>query len=214
MEKHIEEVAKKIEVLTHSSIRICDRKIIYIDPFQVDKPYHDADLVFFTHEHFDHFSIEDISKVRKENTKFIMPVSMKSQGSSLGNSIFMEPGEEAIIEGYKVEAVPAYNAFKLFHPKQRGWVGYNIEVEGVKIYVVGDSDVTAEAKAVKTDIILVPCGGKYTMNADEASFLVNHIHPSIAIPTHYGQVAGNENSGQEFANKVDPSIKTMVIKRY
>ena len=64
---------ENIEVLTHSSIRISKNRIIYIDPFNIEKNYNDADLIFITHDHYDHYSEEDIDKVKKDDTVFIVP---------------------------------------------------------------------------------------------------------------------------------------------
>ena len=50
----------KISINAHSSIRVESDKIIYFDPFQIKEENHDADIIFITHDHFDHFSIEDI----------------------------------------------------------------------------------------------------------------------------------------------------------
>ena len=63
-----------IEVLCHSSIKINKNKIIYIDPFKIDKNYNDADIIFITHDHYDHFSPEDIIKVSKQSTILILPL--------------------------------------------------------------------------------------------------------------------------------------------
>ena len=41
-------------------------KKIYIDPFKISENYGDADYIFITHDHYDHFSPEDIEKVKKE----------------------------------------------------------------------------------------------------------------------------------------------------
>ena len=62
-----------IEVLYHSSIRINKEKIIYIDPFKIDRNFNDADIIFITHDHYDHYSEEDIDKVINENTTIIIP---------------------------------------------------------------------------------------------------------------------------------------------
>ena len=64
---------ENIEVLCHSSIKISKGKVIYIDPFKIDKNYNDADIIFITHDHYDHYSEEDIDKVKKEDTIFIVP---------------------------------------------------------------------------------------------------------------------------------------------
>lgn len=64
---------KNIEVLCHSSIRIDKEKIIYVDPFKIDNNYNDADMIFITHDHYDHYSEDDIDKVKKEGTIIIAP---------------------------------------------------------------------------------------------------------------------------------------------
>jgi len=60
-----------IEVLCHSSIRIDKHLIMYIDPYKIKDETHDADIIFCTHDHTDHFSEEDILKVKNENTIFV-----------------------------------------------------------------------------------------------------------------------------------------------
>ena len=62
-----------IEVLKHNSIRIEREKIIYIDPFRIDKNYNDADIIFVTHDHYDHYSEENIDKIKKEDTVIVAP---------------------------------------------------------------------------------------------------------------------------------------------
>ena len=54
---------ENIQVLTHSSIKISKNKIIYVDPFNIEKNYNDADIIFITHSHYDHYSEKDIEKV-------------------------------------------------------------------------------------------------------------------------------------------------------
>ena len=67
---------ENVEVLCHSSIKINGSKKIYVDPFKIDKDFNDADYVFCTHSHYDHFSPNDIARVLNDNTKLIMPRSM------------------------------------------------------------------------------------------------------------------------------------------
>ena len=52
----------EISINCHSSIKIVSDKIIYFDPFKIENDVHDADIIFITHDHYDHFSIEDIKK--------------------------------------------------------------------------------------------------------------------------------------------------------
>lgn len=105
-----------------------------------------------------------------------------------------------------IETVPAYNPLKPFHPKGSGWVGYIVERGGIRIYMAGDTDVTKENKEVSCDVALVPIGGTYTMDAKKAAELVNIIRPKVAIPTHYGSVAGSKSDEEVFLAHVDSSI--------
>ena len=112
---------ENVEVLYHSSIKIKDNKIIYIDPFKIDKDYNDADIVFITHDHFDHYSEEDIDKVINENTTIIIPEELLTKilrkGINKNAVITVESNKEYMVQGIKFETIPAYNTNKTFHPK-------------------------------------------------------------------------------------------------
>ncbi|MDO4940422.1 MAG: MBL fold metallo-hydrolase [Erysipelotrichaceae bacterium] len=200
----------KIEVNAQSSIKIASDKIIYFDPFKIEKEAHDADIIFVTHDHFDHFSIEDIKKIEKENTVYVIPDSMYNL---LGgeNVVTLFPYEKTEIEGYEVETIPSYNLGKEFHTKDKGYLAYIVTIEGKRIYVCGDCDQNDDNKNVKCDICFVPIGGKYTMDYKEAANYINVIKPSVVIPTHYGDVVGNKTDGQSFAELISEDIK---VERY
>lgn len=211
----VRQVANLVTINTHSSIRVGGEKIIYIDPFQIMEEKHDADVIFFTHSHYDHFSPEDYRKIAKEDTVFVCPESMEKDalddGIKKDSLITVKPGDKTEAEGIPVEAVASYNPAKQFHPKKNAWVGYVITLEDTRIYICGDMDVTEEGKAVSCDILLVPVGGKYTMNAEEGAELANAVRPKIAIPTHYGNIIGSKEEGDVFQSFVDDSIE--VIKK-
>ena len=184
---------ENIQVLYHSSIKINKDKVIYIDPFKIDIEYHDSDIIFITHSHYDHYSEEDIKKIIKQNTKIVVTEDLKEKASkfiNIKNVISVQPNEKHCVEGINFETIPAYNTNKKFHPKQNNWVGYVIEINGLKYYIAGDTDITEENKQVKCDVAFVPVGGTYTMTAKEAAELVNTIKPKIAVPIHYGSVVG------------------------
>lgn len=110
----------------------------------------------------------------------------------------------------KLETVPAYNNVKQFHPKSAGWVGFILNVNNKRIYIAGDTDATKDAKAVSCDIALVPIGGTYTMDAKQASELINSISPKVAIPVHYGSFVGKKEDADVFANNVKPGIEVEI----
>ena len=216
-------IEERIEVLTQSSIRIQDSCTIYADPFQMEEAPHDGKLIFITHDHFDHFSPEDIEKAAGEGVKLVVPEKMKEQAEKLQipekEIITVVPGEEKSVAGIFFETVPAYNNLKPFHPKKKGWVGYILQLGEERVYIAGDTDLTKENQKVVCDIAMVPIGGTFTMDAKKAAELVNIIRPRIAIPTHYGSVAGSKGGGKVdeeiFLTHVDKDIKVEIkMQRY
>ena len=202
---------ENILVLTHSSIKIKNSKTIYFDPFKIDKNYNDADYIFITHSHYDHYSEEDIKKVRKKETKIIITLDLKEKVKELGfensNIIIVAPNEKYIIDTLNIETIPAYNNEKQFHPKSNNWVGYIIEINGEKYYIAGDTDITEENKKIKCDVALLPIGGTFTMNYEEAAELANIIKPKIVIPIHYGSIVGNKCDAEKFTKLINKEIK-------
>ena len=208
---------ENIEVLYHSSIRIIKNKVIYIDPFKIDKSYNDADIVFITHDHFDHYSEEDIDKVINENTTIIIPeellTKLLKKGINKNAIITVEPNKNYMVQGIKFETISAYNTNKTFHPKENGWVGYIIIINGIRYYIAGDTDITEENKQVKCDVAFVPVGGTYTMDFKEAASLINEIKPKIAIPIHYGSIVGTEQDAIDFIRLLHPEIKGIILMK-
>ena len=208
---------ENIEVLYHSSIRINKEKTIYIDPFKIDRNYNDADIVFITHDHYDHYSEEDIDKVINENTTIIIPdellTKLLRKGINKNAIITVEPNKNYMVQGIKFETIPAYNTNKTFHPKKNGWVGYIIIINGIRYYIAGDTDITEENKQVKCDVAFVPVGGTYTMDFKEAASLINEIKPKIAIPIHYGSIVGTEQDAIDFIRLLHPEIKGIILMK-
>lgn len=206
-----------IEVLYHSCIRMNKEKMIYIDPYHIEKNYNDADMIFITHDHYDHYSEEDIDKVRKNNTIFIVPENLLNKlikkGINDENIITLDPGDAENIDGIKVEAIHSYNIDKPFHPKENNWLGYVIEIDGVRYYIAGDTDITEENKKIKCDVAFVPVGGKYTMNFSEAAQLINIIKPKNAVPIHYGSVVGTKQDATDFVKLLYPTTKGIILMK-
>ncbi|MCK5732983.1 MAG: MBL fold metallo-hydrolase, partial [Candidatus Latescibacteria bacterium] len=128
---------ENIHWLGHASFRIEGAQVIYIDPWKV-KDGEKADLILITHSHHDHCSPEDVAKIRKAGTEI---VTVADCGSKFpGKVCAVAPGDRVTVHGIPVEAVPAYNIGKAFHPKANGWAGFVITVEGTRIYHAGDTD--------------------------------------------------------------------------
>lgn len=206
---------ENIEVLCHSSIRINKEKVIYIDPFKINKNYNDADIIFITHDHYDHYSEEDIDKVIKEDTTIVISKDLLKKllkkGINKNAIIVAEPNKEYETQGINFNTIPAYNINKKFHPKENNWLGYIITINNVKYYVAGDTDITDENRKVKCDVAFVPVGGTYTMDFKEAARLINEIKPKIAVPMHYGSIVGTKQDARNFINLLNSEIKGVIL---
>ena len=201
---------KGIEINCHSSIKISKGKTIYVDPFKIEKDTNDADIVLVTHDHYDHFSPEDIEKIINNETIIVAPKIAKAL-SKMRNTVLVEPNNVYEVKGIKIETIPAYNVNKQFHPKDNQWVGYIIEIENIRYYIAGDTDVTSENKQVNCDVAFIPVGGTYTMNYTEAAELVNAIKPKIVVPTHYGDIVGEKDDGEKFKMLLDEDIECEIL---
>src|SRR3954452_4056211 len=103
----------QLEWLRHSGVRIpVGRASIYIDPYRIAADEPKADLVLITHQHYDHFSIQDLERVRKEDTHVVAPPAVAERLEGSVHSL--RPGEvfETGLHGVDVRALPAYNTSK------------------------------------------------------------------------------------------------------
>ena len=196
----------RIKWLGHAGFKIKKKKVIYIDPYQIDD-IEPADLILITHDHYDHCSPDDIKKIIKEDTIIIGPKEAVSKLT--GNTIAVKPGDRKEVDDIIIDAVPAYNIRKKFHPKNKKYVGYVININGKKIYHAGDTDLIPEMEKLAVDIALLPVGGEYTMNAEEAALAANKIKPKIAVPMHYGTIVGSEEDAEEFRKQCECEVRIL-----
>ncbi len=205
-----QEMISDIVWLGHDGFRVDGSKTIYFDPYQIasDKP---ADLVLVTHEHFDHCSPEDVAKVQSTDT--IIVTEKDAAAKLTGDVRIMSPGEKLAIDDISIESVPAYNVDKSFHPKGKGWLGFVVEIDGVRIYHAGDTDYIPEMNGLKTDIALLPVSGTYVMTASEAIEAAVAINPQIAIPMHYGAIVGETSDADTFKSALEGKIEVVVLSK-
>ncbi len=187
-----------IHWLGHSSFRIeDDGKQLYFDPWKIPDGMPPADVIFISHAHYDHFSQQDMDKIKKDET---IVVATKDVAKLIkGEAVVVVPGEEYEVGGLRVRTFPAYNLDKHFHPKNNGWVGYCVTLTtGQRIYHAGDTDSTPEMRKVVCDIALLPCGGNYTMSGKEAAAAANVFQPKAVIPMHWGDIVGSKEDVEVF----------------
>lgn len=212
--------------LGHAGFLIKNSKTIYIDPYKIPEDSEKADVIFITHSHYDHCSVEDLYKIVKEGTRIIMPADCQSKIARFEVPIKMhiiEQGQElGLFNGdVKVSAFPAYNIDKHFHPKEEEWFGYLIKMNGTLIYHAGDTDVIPEMQKLtgykqqdKEFVALLPVGGRFTMSAEEAAEAAKIIKPNLAIPMHYGSIIGSEDDAKEFKELCEENnIKAEILQK-
>lgn len=207
-----------IRLIAQNAIKITteDGKNIYFDPFRLESVEKDADIIFITHSHFDHFSPEDIAKIKKDDTKIVVTKDLIEKamqcGFDVNNILKVLPNNEYSISGFSFKTIPAYNTNKEFHKREYDWVSYIVEIDGDIVYVAGDTDITNEALNVKCDVALVPVGGTYTMTAREAAQLISNISPrKYAIPTHYQTIVGSKDDAIEFKELLEGKVKVDIL---
>ena len=200
-----------INVNNHSSIQIND---IFIDPYGITETNKKAKYIFITHTHYDHLSLEDIKKIISKETIFVAPKdAQKTLEENFPNhkKFYVEPNQELKFDNFEVKVIPAYNINKNFHKKEFGWVGYIFKIDSITYTILGDTDEIPEHETLKTNVLFVPIGGTYTMNAEEAALLVNKIKPDLAVPVHYNAIVGSKEDEEIFLENLDKNIKYQIF---
>lgn len=206
----IEDVYKKLSWLGHDGILYQNKKTIYFDPFQITGGPA-ADIILISHDHFDHCSPDDVKKIQTKDT--IIVTEADSAKKLSGKIEVLKPGETKTIQGITIEAVPSYNTNKDFHVQAKGWLGFVVTLEGVRVYHPGDTDLIPEMKDIKADIAFLPVSGTYVMGAQEAVEAAKVLKPKIAIPIHYGAIVGTEEDAKTFASLLKGTVEVRILNK-
>lgn len=210
----------QIERPNHDTVILRGPKTVVIDPFKVGA-IPDVDLVLITHDHFDHFSAEDLAQiVDPGKTVLVGPESCLEKLLHIRTleTEFMAAGNQRVVANIVLSAVPAYNINKfkspgeLFHPKEAGYLGYIVTMFDTKFYHTGDADFIGEMKNLgPVDVMFVPVSGTYVMTVDEAVKAVKAVKPKVAIPMHYGAIVGDKSQAEEFKKKVGNIARVEIL---
>jgi L-ascorbate metabolism protein UlaG (beta-lactamase superfamily) len=165
----------KITYLSHACFELKNEKTILIDPFfkgnKKAPPYSGTpDIVLVTHEHADH------SDAERFNAVVVCPELCQEK---FKKPITMEIGEKKTVDGVPIEMVEAS------HHQSKYPTGFIFELEGNRIYHMGDTYVDGVKNYGQIDILFIPIGGHYTMDIKDAVKALQIIQPKLAIPMHY-----------------------------
>lgn len=208
----------KLRYLGHSAFYLEGEGIkALIDPFLTGNPlaaaknedFTDINFIFITHGHGDHVgdAIEIAARCGatiftcNELAGWLSAKGLKTEGMHIGGRAQFSFG--------KVKLTPAWHGCPI---QENGDVryggiacGFVIEVEGKKVYHAGDTGLTMEMKLLeeeKIDVALLPIGGYYTMDADDAARAAGFVQPRVIIPMHYDTFPPIKADPKAFAGKV------------
>jgi len=198
--------------LGHDSFRVDGSRVIYFDPWEITGPQ--ADLIFISHDHYDHCDPDTVKSLSGPKTRVITEKSSAAKLKEAGYNnpvTIMEPGDAIEVCGITIQAVASHNIGKNFHPQEKKNLGFVVTMDGVSIYHAGDSDFIPEMAEVKAQVALLPVSGTYVMTAEEAVQAALAINPEVAIPMHFGKIVGDEEMARKFAENLKGKV-TVEIK--
>jgi L-ascorbate metabolism protein UlaG (beta-lactamase superfamily) len=213
MEAKIARALDNLHWLGHDSFRLdSGLGAIYFDPYEIKADKRKAAFILITHDHFDHYSSDDVAKIISPQTVILAPASLFKQFKG-ANVKILNPGDSYAQDGLSVKALAAYNVDKDFHPQANRWLGYVMEIDGLSYYHAGDTDLIPEMSGLNVDIAMLPVSGVYTMTAAEAVEAALIIKPKVAIPMHYGSVVGSDRDASNFAAALKGKVEVKIMAK-
>lgn len=198
-----------------------------IDPFLTGNPlaaakaedFAGVNYIFVTHGHGDHLG--DAAAVAKRTGAAVFACNelagwLAAQGVKTEG---MHIGGRALFPFGRVKLTPAWHGCPVQTEHGLGYggvaCGFVIEVEGKKVYHAGDTGLTMEMQLLaeeNIDVALLPIGGYYTMDADDAARAVRFIAPRLVVPMHYDTFPPIKADPREFTSKVGGAAPVRVLK--
>lgn len=194
----------EVSWLGHAGFYLETDPSIVVDPFHARDP-RPVDLALITHPHFDHLRPEDLDAFVGPSTTIVSVEASRPDVQEHWpdrDFVAVAPGDEIEVAGATVEATPAYNVDKNYHPRDVGWVGFVVEVGGTRIYHAGDTDRIPAMEDVEADVALLPVSGTYVMSAEEAVEAADVIDAAAYVPMHFGSVVGTDRDAERFCKAV------------
>jgi L-ascorbate metabolism protein UlaG (beta-lactamase superfamily) len=197
-----------------AKIEVTGGPIIYIDPavLPATTPA-DADFILITHNHGDHQELASINRIRKPGTViYSSPPGVPTLTNALPGVTIqaVTPGQKFTLGGIEVETVPMYNVVRNNHPRAMNFVGYVVNVGGVRVYAAGDTERFPEMRTFTADIALLPLGQTFTMTSvQSAADAALDLRARIAIPYHYGRGEGTLADAGTFASLLNGRMQVL-----
>jgi L-ascorbate metabolism protein UlaG (beta-lactamase superfamily) len=207
----------KVRFLGHATFQISSDSglCVYFDPWQVPDGLPKADVVLVSHDHYDHCSPADLAKLEDATTVVAGPTSVQRKLAESGLSVsVVDAGQSIELQGLRVRAVEAYNVNKCrptgepFHPREARYVGFVAELDGVRIYYAGDTDVIPQEveQDGPIDLAFIPVSGGFVMTPSEAAGELSERPFRYVVPMHYGAIVGSREEAEDFERKARSQV--------
>ncbi len=217
----------RLRFLGHSGFEIfMGSKCILIDPFLTGNPkaccepkHLSPNYIIVTHGHGDHLG-DAVDIAMRSKALLVAPNELalycshkgaKTHPMHIGGSRLFDFGiirfvqalhGSTITDGEKL--IPAGNPS-----------GVILEAEGKRLYHAGDTGLFGDMKLIgeryPLDVALLPIGGNFTMDADDAAYAAKLLNAKVVIPMHYNTFKVIEADAQEFADKIIPPQKSVIL---
>lgn len=196
--------------------------VIHVDPVGDAALYADLpapDLILITHEHGDHYNADTLAALVGDKTRILanpavhamLPEDLKARASAIAN------GESTDIMGIAIDAIPAHNLTEgrmNFHPVGRD-NGYVLNVDGMRIYISGDTEGVDEMRALQDiDLAFVCMNLPFTMAAEQAASAVADFAPRYVYPYHYRGRDGGTQDPAEFARLLEEAGAPVEVRAH
>lgn len=209
----------KIQFLGHSAFYVEAKGLkALIDPFLEEDTVQDFNVeelnyIFLTHGHGDHLG-STVELAKKSGATVVANHEICIYLSSFDVECHpMHIGGRTTFPFGRVKMTPALHGSGI--ETDQGVInggnpgGFLLEVEGQKLYHAGDTGLTYDMKLLQieeVDVALLPIGGNFTMDVEDALRAVDFIEPKIAIPMHYNTFPVIEASPEAFVKAVEKAL--------
>ena len=208
----------KITFVGHATLIIENNgKVYHIDPWSNVGDYSKlpkADVIFITHEHYDHWDQEAVNQIAKTDTKIFCSKAVYEELENKKLATVLKNGDNIEYKEIRIETVPAYNIKhkannnEPFHPKGRG-NGYILTIDGIRIYIAGDTENVPEIKNLQNiKVAFLPFNLPYTMDKTMFEDLANSIKAEFTYPYH------TSGTTQQIINDLNVTNTNLRIRQF
>lgn len=202
------------ERLGHASVRIetTDGLVVYIDPWNEvleDEP-RDGDVVFVTHDDFDHYDPAGIAAVASADADVVVYEAVDT--ADLDREVMSIAYDGSLtVRGISVEAVPAYNQRDGAHVDEDGEpfhaerevIGLMLGFNDSSVYFTSDTDFLSAHNHIEATVFIPPIGGHFTMDRHEAANFAESVGAELVLPVHYDTFDAIETDAEAFVEDVE-----------